>query len=46
MTAKEGNGLISFKHNIVDTKNKKWVEARDTQIPLLMRSFLQKGFSY
>lgn len=46
MTAKEGNRLISFKHNILDTKNKKkWVEARDTQIPLLM-SFIQKGFLY
>lgn len=46
MAAKEGNWLISFKCNIVDTKNKKWVEAIDTQIPLLMRSFIQKGFSY
>lgn len=46
MTAKAGSWLISFNHNPVDTKNRKWVEATETPITPPMMNFIQKGSSY
>lgn len=36
MIAQKGSWLISFSHSIVDTKNRRWIEAIETFCPDLL----------
>lgn len=37
-TAQEGSWLMGFNHNIVETKNRKWIKTIDTQLTSPMRN--------